>query len=217
MTKSTQQQFASIRREYGCSNLNEQEMHGNPIEQFNAWFEEARQTEPHDPTAMVLSTVDAAGMPDSRVVLLKGLDAEGFVFYTHYGSAKGMQLLHNPHAALNFYWPHLAKQVRIRGVVDKTSAFQSDEYFSSRPFLSQVAAMAARQSQEIPDRDYLSHAFDHLLKQYAQQPPSRPLDWGGYCLKPDRFEFWQGRDNRLHDRIMYTKIEKDWHIARLAP
>lgn len=217
MTKLTPQQFESIRREYGSTGLLEQDIQSNPLEQFNIWFDEARQTEPHDPTAMVLSTVDEAGIPDSRVVLLKGLDENGFVFYTHYGSAKAIQLSYNPHAALNFYWPHVARQVRVRGLIVKISSRQSDTYFLSRPFLSQIAAMAAVQSQKIPDRAYLERAFQHFLTLYQEQTPSRPEDWGGYCLEPQMIEFWQGRDNRLHDRILYTKIEEHWHIDRMAP
>lgn len=215
MIKLIPQLFESIRREYGSQDLNEAAMHENPIEQFNVWFAEAKQAEPHDPTAMVLSTVDAAGMPDSRVVLLKGLDGRGFVFYTHYSSVKGIQLAHSPHAALNFYWPHLARQVRVRGWIEKTSSDQSDEYFLSRPILSQCAAMAATQSREIPDRASLERAFHDLLT--LEISPARPRDWGGYRLEPRTIEFWQGRDNRLHDRIVYRRIEQDWQIVRLAP
>lgn len=217
MTKFPQEQFESIRREYGKTGLAEDTMCTNPIDQFHAWFIEAKQTEPHDPTAMVLSTVDADGVPDSRVVLLKGLNETGFVFYTHYQSAKAVQLKKNPYAALNFYWPQLARQVRIRGLISKTSRRQSDEYFSSRPFLSQVAAMTAIQSTEIPDRTSLEEAFQQRLALSEHEKLIRSEHWGGYRLMPDAVEFWQGRDNRLHDRIVYTRKNQSWQKSRLAP
>ena len=144
--------IADIRRDYGELSLDEQLIHANPVEQFKIWFGEVIREEPHDPTAMVLSTIDEQGFPDSRVVLLKGLDEDNFVFYTNYQSAKGVQLQKNSHAALNFYWPHMARQVRIRGITEKVSKEISDNYFSSRPIYSQLAAIISPQSQTIKDR-----------------------------------------------------------------
>lgn len=208
--------IADIRRDYGELTLDEQAIHVNPIEQFKIWFNEVLAEEPHDPTAMVLSTIDEQGFPDSRVVLLKGLEENNFVFYTNYQSAKGQQLAKNPHASLNFYWPHMARQVRIRGMVEKLSAERSDSYFYSRPVFSQLGAIASPQSQVIQNRAYLDEALQQLL---AEKPEhiQRPAHWGGYCLIPHAIEFWQGRDNRLHDRIAYCRQNNGWTHTRLAP
>lgn len=209
--------IADIRRDYGELNLDEQLIHENPIEQFKTWFAEVLAEEPHDPTAMVLSTVDEQGFPDSRVVLLKGIDEDSFVFYTNYKSVKGIQLEHNPHAALNFYWPHMARQVRIRGVIAKVKPEISDNYFSSRPLYSQIGAVISPQSQKINDRAFLEDALQKLVQNQEQQTIARPNHWGGYSLVPQEIEFWQGRDNRLHDRIAYCRQNNIWIHQRLAP
>ena len=166
---------------------------------------------------MVLSTVDEKSCPDSRVVLLKGLEEGNFIFYTNYQSAKSMQIQNNPYAALNFYWPQMARQVRIRGRVKKVSTKQSDEYFSSRPIKSQLSAIVSPQSQEIMDRASLEHALNDLIQQHGQELVVRPNHWGGYMVIPEEIEFWQGRDNRLHDRIQYCRQEGAWIRRRLAP
>ncbi len=209
--------IADIRREYGELSLNEQSIHDDPIAQFNAWFAEIMQEEINDPTAMVLSTVDEQGYPDSRVVLLKGIDAGRFIFYTNYQSSKGVQIAHNPHAALNFYWPQMSRQVRIRGILASVAEHVADSYFSSRPKLSQLAAIISPQSKIIPNRLCLEEALTTLLQDSVEELPTRPKQWGGYQLDPHYIEFWQGRDNRLHDRIAYCRQEQEWAHHRLAP
>jgi pyridoxamine 5'-phosphate oxidase len=151
------------------------------------------------------------------VVLLKGIENDNFIFYTNYESTKAIQLRQTPYAALNFYWPHMARQVRIRGRVDCASREKSDAYFSTRPLESQLSAIASLQSQEIPDRQWLEDRFNKLLAEHGQEPIIRPQNWGGYVLKPDEIEFWQGRDNRLHDRLRYIRKENEWLRSRLAP
>lgn len=209
--------IADIRREYGDLRLDEDNLLANPFEQFKQWFKEILVTERNDPTAVVLSTVDEQGWPDSRVVLLKGLEEETFIFYTNYESAKAKQLQHTPYAALNFYWPQMARQVRVRGRVNKVPSETSDAYFASRPHESQLSALASPQSQEIANRKILDEAFNKLLAAHKDAVLIRPQHWGGYCVHPDEIEFWQGRDNRLHDRIQYVKQAGRWHWRRLAP
>jgi pyridoxamine 5'-phosphate oxidase len=209
--------IADIRREYGNLNLSEQDIDTSPIVQFQRWFSDALEAEKTDPTAMVLSTVDERGRPDSRVVLLKGLDDQRFVFYTNYQSAKALQLHTMPYAALNFYWPQMARQVRIRGQVHQTTASQSDTYFASRPILSQLSAICSPQSQEISGRAELEECLKNTQKHHQQKPIERPPSWGGYQVIPETMEFWQGRDNRLHDRIQYHLAEGRWMFKRLAP
>lgn len=207
--------IASIRRDYGGLSLNEEVVLEDPIAQFESWFAEVLENEQHDPTAMVLSTVDEEGHPDSRVVLLKGINAGHFLFYTNYQSIKGRQLQHEPYVALNFYWPEMVRQVRIRGQVKKLSAKESDNYFASRPLKSQLSAIISPQSQEIKNRAVLEEALLELEE--SQMSISRPKHWGGYMVIPEEMEFWQGRDNRLHDRIQYKKQEDQWVKRRLAP
>ncbi|BCA96739.1 pyridoxine/pyridoxamine 5'-phosphate oxidase [Legionella antarctica] len=209
--------LADIRRDYGELSLSEDSASLNPIAQFKVWLEDVLKNEKNDPTAMVLSTVDEKNCPDSRVVLLKGLQEGNFVFYTNYQSAKAIQIQNNPYAALNFYWPQMARQVRIRGRIKKVSKAQSDEYFSSRPVKSQLSAIVSPQSQEIQDRDFLEHALNELILQQGQELVVRPNNWGGYMIIPDEIEFWQGRDSRLHDRIQYYRLEGKWEHRRLAP
>lgn len=209
--------IADIRRDYGELDLNEHSINNNPITQFSLWFEEVLQTEHSDPTAMVLSTVDEQGHPDSRVVLLKGIENECFIFYTNYLSAKGRQLQVKPYAALNFYWPQMARQVRLRGLVEKVESELSDRYFSSRPVNSQIGALVSPQSQKIKDRAFLEQAINQLIKLHGQEALVRPEHWGGYRVIPHTIEFWQGRDNRLHDRIAYCRQDGEWSHCRLAP
>ncbi len=209
--------IADIRREYGNLSLSENDAKGSPIEQFECWFTEVINTGKIDPTAMVLSTVDELGHPDSRVVLLKEINDESFVFYTNYQSTKSMQMNVTPYVALNFYWSEMARQVRIRGRVKRTTSEQSDAYFSSRPKASQLSAMTSPQSSEIKGRGELERALNELIAKHHQQPIVRPEYWGGYQVIPDEFEFWQGRDNRLHDRIHYYRKNDGWTHRRLAP
>jgi pyridoxamine 5'-phosphate oxidase len=211
------QTIAHIRRDYGDLTLSEESIAAEPFTQFKLWFTEILKSEKSDPTAMVLSTVDERGWPDSRVVLLKGIENDTFIFYTNYESTKALQLQHTPYAALNFYWPQMARQVRVRGRVKRTSDAQSDDYFSNRPVVSQVSAMASPQSRPIASRQSLEDAFNKLITQYSQKSIIRPTNWGGYIVIPDEIEFWQGRDNRLHDRFHYIKQQGEWGIRRLAP
>ena len=166
---------------------------------------------------MVLSTVDSKGRPDSRVVLLKGLEEDRFIFFSNYESEKAKQIQQQPYVALNFYWPQMARQVRIKGRVKKLSAELSDRYFDQRPKESQLSALASPQSQEIPNRQFLEDLFSRLSIDYAEKAVIRPRSWGGYYVLPSELEFWQGRDNRLHDRIQFYKKRKLWRYRRLAP
>lgn len=214
--------MAQIRREYGDLELNADSLCADPLDQFKLWFEDAAIVEKTDPTAMVLSTVDAKGAPDSRIVLLKGITDASFVFYTNYTSQKAEQLQHCAAAALNFYWPQMARQVRIRGQVKPTSAAQSDAYFASRPIESQLSAIISPQSSPIASRKSLEEKLAQLLKLRQTNPQAtidRPNTWGGYALSPVEMEFWQGRDQRLHDRFQYKKEHAtgEWLVQRLAP
>ena len=215
--KSGIEDLSSIRQEYGELELLEKDLAKDPIEQFENWFQHHAHQVKNTPNAMVLSTVDRQGWPDSRVVLLKGLDKGKFVFYTNYYSAKGLQLAENPHAALNFYWPEQMRQVRVRGKVAKVSEKQADEYFHSRPVLSQFSTIASPQSKEISSREQLFADLDKVVKMYTGKDVERPEGWGGYELTPLEVEFWQGRDNRLHDRIQYYLENDTWCFRRLAP
>lgn len=213
----TQIPLSSIRREYGTRALLEDTIASDPIVQFQTWFDEIFSEE-LEPTAMTLATIDASEMPDARIVLLKGIEEGQFIFYTHYDSAKGQELAHNPKAALNFFWRESVRQVKIRGIVHKVSEQASDEYFATRPRLSQLSAAASHQSHILTNRSVLENQITELEQQYKpDQPIQRPEQWGGYAVSPLEIEFWQGRDNRLHDRIRYRKENQQWIIERLAP
>ncbi len=211
--------LSNIRREYGGRELRRSQLDPNPVEQFKQWHSQMMKDQMADPTVMVLSTVDQQGIPDNRVVLLKEIIKGCFIFYTNYQSKKAQQLTDCHYAALNFYWPIVARQVRIRGRVSRTSTQASDDYFKSRPRTSQISALASPQSQVIPDRQFLDERFKQLNKEYADADEiSQGQAWGGYAVKPFEFEFWQGRDNRLHDRFHYFIDNNDkWIIERLAP
>ena len=209
--------LSANRRDYGNLSLNEEDVLDSPIAQFERWFGEVLKSESMDPTAMVLSTVDELGYPDSRVVLLKGLEQERFVFYTNYQSAKGIQIRTNAHVALNFYWPSMARQVRVRGLVKRVSKAQSDAYFASRPLNSQRSAIASPQSRPVEDRSELLQRLNLIIAEHQQEVLARPSSWGGYAVIPIEIEFWQGRDNRLHDRIQYYQRNNRWEHRRLAP
>ncbi len=209
--------LADIRRDYGHLTIDDAVVAESPFVQFQNWFDEIITTDNNDPTAMVLSTVDEQGFPDSRVVLLKGIIDEQFLFYTNYTSAKAIQMAAHPQVAVNFYWPQLTRQVRIRGWVEKTSAEQSDEYFYTRPHASQIGAIASHQSQPLPSRRVLQKKVETLEEFYQHHELKRPDYWGGYQIKPELFEFWQGGSARLHDRIQYVKKNEQWLKQRLAP
>jgi pyridoxamine 5'-phosphate oxidase len=207
-----------LRREYASRGLDESTVDRDPIQQFRAWFEEALRAEVLDGNAMTLATVTRDGRPAARTVLLKDLDSRGMVFFTHYNSPKGDDLAAHPFATLLLYWAELERQVRISGAIERVAAEESDAYFASRPRDSQIAAWAAFQSTELPDRATLERRYAEMEKKYAGGPVPRPPDWGGYRVLPDRIEFWQGRPRRLHDRLLFTKnADGSWRRVRLAP
>ncbi|AKD04671.1 pyridoxamine 5'-phosphate oxidase [Pontibacter korlensis] len=210
--------IADIRTNYTKQALTEDSVAKDPVQQFKAWLEEAIQSEVDEPTALVLSTVSAAGKPSARVVLLKGFNEQGFKFYTNYQSRKGQELAENPYASLTFFWPALERQVRVEGKVEKASPEDSDVYFHSRPKGSQIGAWASPQSQVIDKREVLEQREKQYTEQFSHvdQVP-RPQHWGGYVLVPHYIEFWQGRPSRLHDRIAFELETNDWKIKRLAP
>jgi len=208
----------SLRSNYALSGLHETDLLGNPFQQFQLWLEQAIAAELPEPNAMTLATLSEQGKPIARMVLLKGLDEKGFVFYTNYDSAKGKQLTETDSAALVFWWAGLERQVRVEGTVEKVSSEESDAYFQSRPKASQLGAWASPQSQVIENRDVLERRLAQLEEKYATEKVPRPPHWGGFRVIPTAIEFWQGRPSRLHDRIRYELDEKgDWFYKRLAP
>ncbi|TSJ39541.1 pyridoxamine 5'-phosphate oxidase [Mucilaginibacter corticis] len=212
------EELQNLRQDYSAATLSEKSINVNPIKQFDIWFNEAVAAEIHEPNAMTLATATADGRPSARIVLLKGFDANGFAFYTNYLSRKGKELTKNPNAAIVFFWGELERQVRIEGTIEKLSKEQSEQYFHSRPKLSQIGALASPQSQEIAGRDELEAKMSQLEGEYADKEVPKPSYWGGYILKPRLIEFWQGRRSRLHDRIVFKKIDnKSWKKVRLAP
>jgi len=207
----------SMRRDYAGRPLNEDLMPSDPLTFFGTWFEEAVTAEVPDPNAMVLSTSGNDNIPSARVVLLKGVEQDRFVFYTNYGSKKADDLEENPRASLVFFWPSLARQVRIAGSVGRVSREMSEAYFSSRPRESQIGAWASVQSEEIQSRKHLEHAYDAAKKRFGDGPIPLPEQWGGFFLIPLEIEFWQGRPSRLHDRIVYRFSGDSWRMVRLSP
>lgn len=206
-----------LRHEYMRSGLDEKDLASDPFEQFAVWFSVAVSSGLHLPNAVVLATADAQGAPSARAVLLKDYSPGGFVFYTNYSSRKGRELGANPRACLLFSWVELERQVRIEGTVQKVSSEESDAYFASRPLGSRLGACASPQSETVPDRATLEALFADAQRRYGDSVP-RPAHWGGYRLVPNAIEFWQGRENRLHDRLRYRRVERDgWTIERLAP
>lgn len=210
--------ISDIRRDYMLKSFDESHAAGNPFDQFKEWWEEATSADIDEVNAMTLATVDANGKPAARIVLLKGYTHEGFIFFTNYESAKGQDLTINPNAALLFFWKELERQIRIEGTVEKIDPADSDAYFHSRPAGSRIGAWVSPQSKVIPDRAFLESNYNQLIEKYPDENKvPRPPHWGGFIVKPESFEFWQGRSSRLHDRLKYTKATTGWTRARLAP
>jgi pyridoxamine 5'-phosphate oxidase len=209
--------LASIRQSYEQASLNEQSVLPDPLQQFQQWLQAAIDAQALEASAMTLATVDPDGRPSTRVLLLKGLDARGLVWYTNYQSRKAQALAHQPFAALQFFWPELERVVRVEGRVDKISAEESDSYYRSRPLDSRIGAWASPQSQIIASREVLAQGWAEQQARQGQDPV-RPAEWGGYRLSPDRWEFWQGRPSRLHDRLCFMRqADGTWALHRLAP
>lgn len=209
--------LSELRREYALARLDEDSIEADPFRQFERWFEEARRAELPEPNAMTLATADPDGRPHARIVLLKDLEAGGFVFYTNYDSAKGRELAANPQAALVFLWKELERQVRIEGRVERVSDAESTAYFRIRPRGSQLGAAVSRQSRVVTDRATLDRRYLELEGRYRDRDIPRPPHWGGYRLIPETFEFWQGRRNRLHDRLHFRRDGEGWRLQRLEP
>jgi pyridoxamine 5'-phosphate oxidase len=210
--------IADLRREYASRALTEQDADPDPLRLFSVWFDEAMQSQLLDVNAMTLATATRTGEPAARIVLLKAADADGFVFYTNYDSAKGREIAENPRACLLLFWPELERQVRITGSVSRTSREESQRYFHSRPIESQIGAAASNQSRPVGDRSTLEARYAELAATYQDSIVPLPSSWGGYRVTPDAIEFWQGRKSRLHDRLLYTKAPGgSWNRCRLEP
>jgi pyridoxamine 5'-phosphate oxidase len=212
-----QSQILQLRKEYAQASLEITDVSENPIHQFKSWFDQAMKSGIIEPYAMNISTVDSENRPSSRIVLLRDVNENGFVFYTNYLSRKGKEINEKNFGAINFFWPELERQIRIEGELEKVSTKVSDDYFALRPRGSQIGAWASPQSSKIESREILEKNEKDFTEKFQNQAVPRPEHWGGYLLKPDYFEFWQGRENRLHDRISYEKMNKIWELARLAP
>lgn len=206
-----------VRKEYALAGLGETDALADPFAQFGQWFDQALAADLREPNAMTVATATREGVPSARIVLLKDWDERGFVFYTNYESRKGRELAENPVAALVFYWPELERQVRIVGAVGRTTGEESDRYFQRRPLGSRLGALVSHQSTVIPDRVHLESRLLQLEADYRETPPPLPDYWGGYRVAPTSFEFWQGRPNRLHDRLRYRRDAGAWVIERLSP
>ena len=208
--------LADLRKSYESAELHETASHADPLQQFNLWLDQAISAQVPEPNAMTLATVDSQQRPSTRIVLIKGLDPSGIVWFTNYDSRKGQQLAANPHAALQFHWVEMERVVRIEGRIEKIAEEESDAYFNSRPLDSRIGAWASPQSQVISGRSVLVANAAKYAAKFLLQPP-RPSHWGGYRLLPERWEFWQGRPSRLHDRLRYTPQDGGWLRERLAP
>ncbi len=218
-----QNPFHSIRQQYSRGTLSEEQVNTDPLKQLELWIKEAMEAECPEPTAMILSTTGTDLRPSSRVVLMKGLDEQGITFFTNYDSRKGLQLASNPYASILFFWPDLERQVRIEGVTERVSKMESDIYFDSRPVESRISAAISPQSQEIPSRQWLVERIGELSigpgfnRGLQELSIKRPENWGGYRVIPEYFEFWQGGEDRLHDRVIFAQVCGNWSIVRLAP
>jgi pyridoxamine 5'-phosphate oxidase len=209
--------LSDLRKEYIRAGLDESDADPDPIEQFRKWFDEALAADLHEPNAMTLATATPDGKPSARIVLLKGFDARGFVFYTNYEGRKGRELAENPRAALVFYWGELERQVRVEGRVWRVLEEESDAYYASRPRGSRLGAWASAQSRSVERRELVEERLRELEREYTGREVPRPPFWGGYRVEPEEIEFWQGRENRLHDRLVYRWSSDGWRIERLQP
>lgn len=209
--------YQNIRSEYLHSRLDEASVLKDPFAQFDEWMSQAIEAELPHPTSMILATAGKDGQPTCRIVLLKNVTDSGFVFFTNYESRKGRQLTENPKAALTFFWMEMERQIRIEGLVERVGQEESDAYFKSRPLESRLSAAVSQQSAIVKNRLELENAKENLRKKFPDGNIPRPMNWGGFIVKPHYFEFWQGRESRLHDRIIYSKVESAWTIQRLAP
>ena len=214
----TAMSIADIRREYARARLDEAHVGPDPVAEFDRWFSQAQDAKALEPNAMTLATATRAGAPSARIVLLKGYDERGFVFFTDYRSQKGTELEQNPQASLVFFWPELERQVRITGTVERTSAQESEAYFRSRPRGSRLGAWVSHQSRVIPSRAQLESGLREVEERFPTDDVPLPPHWGGYRLRPEKVEFWQGREDRLHDRIRYMRKKNGgWQVERLSP
>jgi pyridoxamine 5'-phosphate oxidase len=209
--------FSKIRMDYARASLDEKDVLADPIAQVERWIRDAMTAEVSEPTAMTLATVAPDGTPSARIVLCKGIDAEGFAFYTSYDSVKGRELAANPRAALVFFWPDLERQIRVQGVVKKLSHERSVAYYRSRPLGSRIGAWASAQSERVESRSVLEARFREAEARFEKEEPALPPYWGGYVVEPSVIELWQGRQSRMHDRVQYTCDGNAWRIARLCP
>lgn len=217
MENKTELNLADLRKTYSLRELLEQDAHPSPFSQFANWFKEAEETIHNEANAMIIATSLPNGTPSIRTVLLKGFSEHGLLFFTNYNSKKGKELAINPKCSILFFWPELERQIRIEGVVHKVERALSEEYFSKRPRGSQLGAAASNQSDPVPDKEFLNNKYKELDKKYEGQEIPTPEQWGGYRIVPSEFEFWQGRPNRLHDRLQYTSENGSWKITRLSP
>lgn len=213
----TRENLQNLRQDYRVASLSEIDVDQNPFLQFKKWFSDAVDAQLYEPNVMTFATADSDGKPSARIVLLKGFDENGFVFYTNYDSKKAKDLIENPQAAVVFFWAELERQVRIEGIVSKVDKEVSEAYFHSRPIGSQIGAIASPQSSVITDRSILEDKVVTLTAQYEGKEIPKPDNWGGYLIEPKHIEFWQGRSSRLHDRITYDFTDGSWKINRLAP